>query len=98
MDLETHCRDCLNMLGKEYREVNIFIDQFFAKMGPSHRSVYHCVEGLVEIKEKFGNEGVEAAKVHILRDFEGDFDYIPTKLDVEKWYANVYEGIGDWPL
>jgi hypothetical protein len=95
MYFEDHCKDCLNELGDEHQEVHLFLDQFFVKMGPKHRSVYHCVEGLEEVRENFGEEGVEAAKIHILKDFEGDFDYIPTRLEVEKWYKQIYLGVED---
>ena len=69
--LTVHCRDCENKLGKPYKEVHIWLDEFFKTLGPHHRIKRHHVEGVEEVRKKWGDEAAMAAEIHIKKDCYG---------------------------
>ena len=80
--IEEHCKECEEKLGKTYKEVHEYLDQFF-KETPEfyHREHLHNKEGVEEIRKKFGDEAVKAAEIHIMADYR--IRYIPTKNEVK---------------
>jgi len=82
--IDQHCEDCLNELGKEYREVHEWLDGLCDRKMPSkkHRIHRHHDEGVEEARELFGDEGAKAAEIHIKRD-EG---CIPKRNDMVRKY------------
>jgi hypothetical protein len=72
MKLEEHCQECLEVLGKDFREVNIWLDEFAGtphyKM--RHRKVRHHEAGIQESIKLFGEVGGRAARLHIISDLK----------------------------
>lgn len=80
MKFEKHCERTKEILGKRYEEVHRWLDEFSYSRGYRHRKVRHHLEGVLEVKERFGNEAMLAALIHISDDNEG---WIPNKDDYE---------------
>ena len=80
--LEEHCEDCIRELGKPYKEVHLWLDELFKKLGPKHRSVRHHEGGVEEVREKFGDDAAKAAEIHIKKDCLG---IVPTREQAEMW-------------
>ena len=38
---QKHCEECLIKLGKEFKEVHLWLDEFFREQGPKHRNIRH---------------------------------------------------------
>jgi hypothetical protein len=91
--LQQHVRDCTEFLGDGYVEVNRWIDELFATLGPAHRKVRHHKEGIEEAKSIFGEKGARAAVVHILRDCR----HIPVRADYESGAVDALGLKKDWP-
>jgi hypothetical protein len=82
--IEEHMKDCKRMLGKPYKRVHEFLDQY-AEMFPVrifteyHRSFLHNKYGLEIIKGWWGLEAEKAGQIHIIRDY--------SELPVKDWKA-----------
>ena len=90
-----HCEDCMEKLGKDWNEVHAWLDGLSCidgQLNINHRRWRHHDEALEEIREMWGDEAVEAAKIHLIRDF----GYIPTKRQVESMFPKKPELI-DFP-
>lgn len=72
MRLSEHMRECLEKLGKSHREVHLWLDEFFhdPRYGTKHRRKRHHEEGIRIVKEKWGDEASEAARLHIISDLK----------------------------
>jgi len=81
-ELEEHCRDCLASLGSEFREVNIWLDEFAPTMGFHHRVMRHHIDGVEEVRRLWGDKAAKAAEIHIKKDCYGE---IPTKEKAQLW-------------
>ena len=73
--IETHCDDCMRLLGAEFLKVHKWLDEFTKEWPPHiyleyHRKFRHNAEGVIEAGELFGPLGDRAAKIHIIRDVE----------------------------
>ena len=79
-----HCDDCKKILGKSWDVVHHWLDEYAKIYWPLkvHRVHRHHVEGIEIVRQKWGDEAAEAAKIHILKDEEA----IPTKEEIEKKY------------
>ena len=88
--LHKHCSDCIAALGKPYKEVHVFLDQYFKTLGPEkHREELHHINGIAMVRAKFGDEAARAAEIHIREDF---FGLLPEDAnDVRMWMK------GKWP-
>ena len=80
-----HELECKAKLGKPFAEVHKYLDQWHGMFGGHHRFMLHHQEGIEEVREKFGDEAAEAARVHIIQDMT----HVPKKDD----YKN---GRVDW--
>jgi hypothetical protein len=69
-DLKTHCRDCLEELGQEFREVHKWLDELFKYAGPEHRIYRHNRRGIEEVRKRWGDRAAKAAGIHIKGDEE----------------------------
>lgn len=65
---DEHCLECEKQLGKPFKEVHMFLDQWHSKFGGRHRFILHHAEGVEKVREKFGDEAVKAAELHIMMD------------------------------
>lgn len=86
-----HEGDCLTILGKSYKEVHAFLDQYVKKypvhiFDDQHRKYLHNEKGLNEIREKWGDEAVKAGMLHIAVDLT---TYIPTHFKVGKYVLKL---------
>ena len=70
MSFEEHCRECKERLGKPFGEVHHWLDEFAfsVQYGMRHRRVRHHRAGIEEARRLFGDNGAEAATLHILAD------------------------------
>lgn len=90
--IDEHCKDCLNELGKEYREVHKWLDELFPVLGPKHRDARHHEGGVLEVIKKWGEEAGEAARIHIRKDCHG---IVPTVKQAQMWSLFGCSGMGD---
>jgi hypothetical protein len=88
--IEEHMEDCERVLGKPYREVHEFLDQY-AEVFPVyhfngyHRSFLHNKYGIEVVRAMWGIKAGQAAIIHIVRDY--------LELPVRKWKAvNIHYG------
>lgn len=80
-----HCKDCIRELGRPFPEVHRWLDELFPVLGFSvkHREARHHMDGIEDVRRKWGDSAAEAARVHIARDFDG---WVPKdSLEVQKW-------------
>ena len=73
--IETHCEDCIRLLGKSFIEVHKWLDFYAKKYNPHvyleyHRRFRHTDEALSAQFENWSEEQQMAAKIHIVRDYE----------------------------
>lgn len=67
-DLTEHSATCLRLLGREFKEVHAFLDQFFPKYGMSHRQILHHQLGIALAAAQFREDSRPAAELHIIED------------------------------
>lgn len=84
--LYEHCYDCERWLGREWKEVHLWLDALFAEYGTAHRCHRHHVEGVEEVRQQWGDEAALAAKIHVIKDCWG----LPSKADYENRFVNQY--------
>jgi hypothetical protein len=72
MNLEEHCLECKQKLGKSFEEVHVWLDEFAGskQYGMKHRSIRHHLEGIREAEKLFGNDAGKAAKLHVISDLK----------------------------
>ena len=73
--IKTHCEDCNHVFGKPFKEVHEWMDYFAKKWNPFtyleyHRQFRHHDKGVQECIKEFGHYAGQAAKLHMIRDFE----------------------------
>jgi len=80
-----HVSDCEQQLGNGWDVVHHWLDEYAKIYWPwkGHRIHRHHLEGILEVRAKWGDEAAKAAEIHILKD-EGD---IPSKNEIEKRYG-----------
>lgn len=78
MDIEAHCRRCRELLGTEWREVHVYLDEFAKQNILTHRMLRHHREGVEEVRRLFGDEAARAAELHIT----DDWGFVPDRA----WY------------
>jgi hypothetical protein len=80
-----HCDECQETLDDPHGRVHKWLDEYFSVLGfgVKHRDVRHHEDGIREVREMWGDEAAEAAKIHIARDFNG---WVPKdSLEVQLW-------------
>lgn len=88
-----HFKDCQEQLGNGWAVVHRWLDEFARiyraddRVWMGHRVHRHHVEGVAEVKQKWGDEAARAAEIHIVRDEGG----IPTREEIEKKYGVTKE-------
>ena len=82
--IKDHIEDCKKVIGKPYRRVHEFLDQY-AELFPVfvfteyHRGFLHNKYGIEVVKAMWGPEAEKAAQIHIVRDY--------SELPVKSWKA-----------
>jgi hypothetical protein len=92
--LEQHEADCVKMLGKPFRDVHLWLDEYSRTQGGLHRKFRHHREGIEEARILFGNDGAAAAIVHILRDCRN----IPSQKDYPNGTVDPLGLKKEWPI
>ena len=77
---DEHCADCVRELGQGFSWIHIWLDQYFDDMGTRHRAIRHHLEGIEEVRSKWGGDAALAAEIHIRRDFDGR---VPSRKELE---------------
>ena len=70
MSFEEHCKECKQKLGKRHEDVHKWLDEFAfsAQYGMRHRRVRHHRAGIEKARRLFGEDGAQAAMLHVLAD------------------------------
>ena len=70
MRLEEHEAETVRMLGSPFTEVHRWLDEFAGSLAykMQHRKVRHHLEGVEQVRQKFGDLGAVAARQHIVSD------------------------------
>lgn len=70
MRFEQHCQRSHEILGKKFEYVHKWLDEFHGHplYKTKHRKLRHHWKGIEEVREKWGDDEAEAAKLHILDD------------------------------
>jgi len=79
---EKHCQDCIEKYGESFEEVHLWLDEFFGENGPKHRDIRHHIDGVEEVRKKWGDREAEAAILHIKADCKGE---VPTMEQIKLW-------------
>jgi len=70
MKLEDHEKQSVEVFGKPWTEVHLFLDKFSPMFrGADHRRVLHTAEGVREVVRRFGEESRAVAELHIKEDW-----------------------------
>lgn len=69
---EDHRRESVNLFGKSYAEVHLWLDEFAGskKYGFKHRKVRHHEAGIAEACRIFAQEAGAVARQHIISDLK----------------------------
>ena len=76
-------------MGKDWSVVHRWLDEFFVKMGchVRHRDIRHHEKGIEEVRQMWGDQAAEAARLHIASDFMG---FVPKDdKEVQAWRLGV---------
>ena len=90
MHYKVHCKDCQELLGKDWSVVHRWLDEYAAIYFPSmmHRTIRHHKEGVEEVREMWGDEAADAAEIHIKADM-GSLE-VPTKKEINDRYNQFW--------
>lgn len=71
---EAHCEQCVKEMGEAFPEVHLWLDTFFGQepYGTRHRHLRHHLEGIAEVRRKWGDKAAIAAEIHIRQDLESE--------------------------
>lgn len=72
MYLKEHIIESIEKLGKDFKEVHEFLDAFagLKECGMKHRRKRHHLKGIESVRELWGDEAAEAARIHIISDLK----------------------------
>ena len=59
-------------MGESFKEVHYWLDEFHGKepYGTRHRHLRHHLQGIEEIRRRWGDRAAQAAEVHIRQDLD----------------------------
>lgn len=94
-NLEEHCKETNNILGKDFKEIHEWLDEFFGKFPyfSKHRYLKHHKEGIEEVKKLFGEQASKAAEIHIRQDL--DEEGYPNNKPIPR-NSEDYKRLGLW--
>ena len=99
MRREEHYDSCYKKLGKGWGNVHQWLDRNAGITFPmtAHRCIDHHLEGIEEVRRKWGDAAAEAAKLHVEDDLDWagyNRNYIPKdRKDAKRFYGNIDEYI-----
>ena len=81
---EEHCKDCMDLLGKEFEAIHRWLDGVAHRYWPwmGHRAWRHHAEAVETIREFLGEEAATAAEIHI----KADLGTVPSRKEIRKKY------------
>lgn len=70
MKYSEHCKECQDKLGNPWYVVHRWLDEFAKDYWPLlvHRVERHHSGGVEEVRQQWGDEAAESAKLHIIAD------------------------------
>ncbi len=70
MRFEDHCRESAFFFGKPFDEVHRWLDEFAGskEYGMRHRKKRHHLQGIEDVRMKWGDLAASAARQHIISD------------------------------
>lgn len=86
MKYKEHCAECREKMGKDWAVVHRWLDHYAGLTWPSdaHRAYRHHTDGVEVCRHLWGDEGAEAARLHILSDVKAyGLDHVPTAQELE---------------
>lgn len=101
MKYEVHCARTMDKLGEPFEQVHLWIDELAWVSGtgwsagvqfdPEHRQYRHHLEGIEQVRQRWGEKAAQAAILHVLDDLfgagAGDASMIPK--DQKDYLAKV---------
>ena len=97
MHWKEHVIECEQILGKGWDVVHHWLDEYAKIYWPMkvHRVHRHHLQGIQEVRDKWGDEAAKAAEMHIISD-EG---HIPSKYEARmRWGRSPFiEDKGEYP-
>uniref|UniRef100_A0A6H1ZAW6 Uncharacterized protein n=1 Tax=viral metagenome TaxID=1070528 RepID=A0A6H1ZAW6_9ZZZZ len=100
---DEHINDCEFFLGKGYKEIHLYLDQYTKEFPIAlyldyHRTFLHNDYGLAIIGNVYKEEGYKAGLIHIFRDYmECPIQFLPKDIVLQRarkavMYYNNYTG------
>ena len=69
MKLQEHCEESRRLVGQEFREVHLWLDEFAGTpLGARHRRRRHHLAGVEEVRRRWGDLAADAARQHVVSD------------------------------
>lgn len=72
MKLDEHEQASIRVFGQPYTEVHLFLDEYFTTLGARHRRVRHHLQGIEEVRRRWGVDAASVARLHIIDDLKGE--------------------------
>ena len=69
---EQHCAETVSQLGEPFAEVHRWLDEFAGQPphGMRHRKLRHHLAGIEAVRQLWGDQAAEAARLHIVADLK----------------------------
>ena len=90
MTHKEHCDECRQKLSRDWSVVHLWLDYYARYTYPSdrHRIHRHNLNGVEEVRHKWGDEAAKAAELHILADVKAyGMDHVPSMAEAEELWA-----------
>ena len=90
MKYKEHCAECREKMGKDWAVVHRWLDHYAGLSYPSdcHRLHRHHLAGVEEVRQRWGDQAAEAARLHILSDVRAyKMDHVPDMAEAEKLWG-----------
>ena len=72
MKLEEHEMMSVKAFGQPYTKVHLWLDEFFSTLGARHRRKRHHLQGIEEVRRRWGDDAAFVARLHVVQDLEGE--------------------------
>jgi len=78
MNRNKHCEKCVEILGESFGFIHDWLDEF-GDGNYAHRAHRHHIEGIEEVRKRWGTRAAIAARIHIGQDW----GHVPAKSDYD---------------
>jgi DNA-binding GntR family transcriptional regulator len=73
MRIEDHCAESVRTLGAAFEEVHRWLDEYATTpLGARHRRRRHHLDGIAQVRRRWGDRAAEAARQHIASDLKAE--------------------------